>query len=97
MLLTGRRYAAGEAVAIGLVEKVVPATGLDAAIDAWLADICRATPEAVRSQKALMNAWQRVSLEESILAGIDALSSAYKTGEPQAAIAAHFARRRAKS
>jgi enoyl-CoA hydratase/carnithine racemase len=95
MLLTGRRYAAGEAVAIGLVEKVVPATGLDAAIDAWLADICRATPEAVRSQKALMNAWQRVSLEESILAGIDALSNAYKTGEPQAAIAAFFERRRA--
>ena len=96
MLLTGRRYSAGEAYSIGLVEKVVPANELDAAIDAWIDDICRASPEAVRSQKALMNVWQEVSLEEGILAGIDALSDAYKTGEPQAAIAAFFERRRAR-
>ena len=48
--------------------------------------ICRATPEAVRSQKALMARWERVSIDEGIYAGIDALSDAYKTGEPQAAI-----------
>ncbi len=42
----------------------------------------------MRSQKALMNRWERVSVEEGVLAGIDALSDAYKTGEPQAAIKA---------
>ena len=52
--------------------------------------ICRATPEAIRSQKALMNRWERVSVEEGVMAGIDALSEAYKTGEPQAAIKAFF-------
>ena len=50
-----------------------------------------ATPEAIRSQKALINRWERVSVDEGIYAGIDALSDAYKTGEPQAAIAAFFA------
>ena len=33
-----------------------------------------------------MNRWERVSLEEGILAGIDALADAYTTGEPQTAI-----------
>ena len=45
----------------------------------------------MRSQKALMNRWQRTSLDEGIYAGIDALSDAYLTGEPQAAIKAFFA------
>jgi enoyl-CoA hydratase len=95
MLLTGALFSAAEALAMGLVQRVAPAAELDAAVETWLAGICRATPEAVRSQKALMNRWQRVSVEEGIYAGIDALSEAYETGEPQAAIAAFFARRRA--
>ena len=37
-----------------------------------------------------MNRWERVSVDEGIYAGIDALSDAYKTGEPQAAIKAIF-------
>ena len=41
-----------------------------------------------------MDRWQRVSVEEGIVAGIDALSEAYATGEPQAAIGAFFAAKR---
>jgi enoyl-CoA hydratase/carnithine racemase len=59
-------------------------------VETWLAAICRAAPKAVRAQKALMNRWERVSVEEGVLAGIDALSDAYGTGEPQAAIRAFF-------
>jgi enoyl-CoA hydratase len=94
MLITGALISAAEALAMGLVQKVAPAADLDAAVEAWLAAICRAQPRAVRAQKALMNRWQRVSVEEGILAGIDALSEAYKTDEPRAAIAAFFAGRR---
>jgi len=93
MLITGALISAAEALAMGLVQKVAPAADLDAAVEAWLAAICRAQPRAVRAQKALMNRWQRVSVEEGILAGIDALSEAYKTDEPRAAIAAFFAGR----
>lgn len=91
MLLTGILYSAREALDMGFVQKVVPAAELDGAVDHWLEAIGRATPEAVRSQKALMNRWERVSIDEGIYAGIDALSDAYKTGEPQAAIKAFFA------
>jgi enoyl-CoA hydratase/carnithine racemase len=91
MLLTGAMYSAAEALAMGLVQKAVPAADLDAAVEDWIAAICRAQPGAVRAQKALMNRWERVSVAEGILAGIDALSEAYETSEPQAAIAAFFA------
>jgi enoyl-CoA hydratase len=90
MLLTGQLSTAAEALGMGFVEKVVPLAELDAAVERWLSGICRATPEAVRSQKALINRWERVSVEEGVLAGIDALSEAYKTGEPQAAIKEFF-------
>jgi 1,4-dihydroxy-2-naphthoyl-CoA synthase len=76
---------------MGFVQKLVPASGLDAAVDHWLDAICRTTPAASRNQKALMNRWERVSVEEGIYAGINALAEAYTTGEPQAAIGAFFA------
>jgi enoyl-CoA hydratase len=91
ILLTGETFGAEEALAMGFAQKVVPVAGLDAAVEHWLTLLLRATPQAVRAQKALMNRWQRVSVDEGIYAGIDALSDAYKTGEPQAAIAAFFA------
>lgn len=91
MLLTGGTFPASEALAMGLVERVVPAGELDEAVEHWLGLILRAAPAAVRAQKALMNRWERVSLEEGVLAGIDALSDAYRTGEPQAAIGQFFA------
>jgi enoyl-CoA hydratase len=91
MLLTGALYSAAEALAMGLVQRVAPAAGLDAAVETAIAAICRAQPAAVRAQKALMCRWQRVSVDEGILAGIDALADAYRTEEPKAAMAAFFA------
>jgi enoyl-CoA hydratase/carnithine racemase len=94
MLLTGGLYSATEALAMGLVQRTVPVPELDAALEASIAAICRARPAAIRAQKALMNRWQRVSVDEGILAGIDALSEAYRTGEPKLAIEAFFAGKR---
>ena len=91
ILLTGETFGAQEALAMGFAQKVVPAAGLDAAVEHWVTLMLKATPQAVRAQKALMNRWQRVSVNEGIYAGIDALSDAYRTGEPQAAIATFFA------
>ena len=94
MLFTGNLYSAAEAASIGLIEKQVAAAALDTAIADWLEAILRAGPEAIRAQKALLNRWQRVSIEEGILAGIDALADAYKGDEPRAAIQAFFAQKR---
>jgi len=91
ILLTGETFPADDALAMGFVQKLVSASQLDTAVDHWLDAICRTTPAASRNQKALMNRWEHVSLEEGIYAGINALAEAYTTGEPQAAIAAFFA------
>lgn len=95
ILLTGDTFGAGEALAIRLIEKVVPPEKLDEAVNGWLNSICRAAPQAIRSQKALIARWERSSVEEGIFAGIDALSGAYGTGEPQSFIADFFAKREA--
>ena len=95
ILLTGRTVGAEEARAMGLVERVAPAEELDRAVDAWLDAICASAPEAVRSQKALITRWEDASLEDGILAGIDALAAAYETDEPHERIAAFFEERAA--
>lgn len=94
MLLVGDLYSAEEALRMGFVQRLAAPEALDAAVDRWLAGLARGTPQAVRAQKALMNRWERVSIAEGIYAGIDALSDAYRTGEPQAAIAAFFAKKK---
>lgn len=90
ILLTGETFPASEALAVGLVQRVVPIAELSEAVERWLAAILATAPEASRLQKALMNRWERVSVEEGVMAGIDALAEAYRTGEPQQAIKAFF-------
>ena len=96
ILLTGETFGASEALAMGFAQKVASPSDLDAAVEHWVSLLLKATPQAVRSQKALMNRWQRVSVDEGIYAGIDALSDAYRTGEPQAAIREFFAAKAAR-
>jgi enoyl-CoA hydratase/carnithine racemase len=91
ILITGETFDARRAAGMRFVERVVPGGELDDAVDKWLAAICRAAPEAVLSQKRLINRWQQTSVDEGIYAGIDALAEAYDTGEPQARIEAFFA------
>jgi len=91
ILLTGETFEASDALAMGFAQKVVPAAGLDAAVEHWVTLLLKGTPRAVRLQKALMNRWERVSVEEGVFAGIDAFSEAYLTGEPHIAIETFFA------
>lgn len=98
ILLTGETFDAAQALDMRFIQHMVDdAAALNAKVDEIVSAICRAAPAAIRAQKALMNRWERVSVEEGILAGIDALAEAYNTGEPQARIAAFFeAKDRAK-
>ena len=52
-LLTGRHMSAQRAYEIGLVNQVVPLAELDAAVEAWVADIIRCAPLSVRATKEL--------------------------------------------
>jgi naphthoate synthase len=77
-----RRYSAGEALAMGLVNAVVPLADLQAEGEAWARQILRHSPTAIRCLKAAFNA------ETDGLAGLQELAGQathlfYRTEEGQ--------------
>lgn len=96
LVYLARQYDAGEALAMGLVERTVPAARLDAALAEWIDDLLEAGPRAIRAQKALLGAWEREPLERAIELGIDALAEAYESDEPARMIAPLLPGRRRK-
>lgn len=83
LLLLGETIDAAEAAAWGLVERVVAAEALDAAVEEWVAHLCAAGPQAIRTQKALIRRWEDLPVGDAIAAGIPAFASAWRTDEPQ--------------
>lgn len=65
MLLTGRRIGAEEARAFGLVNEVVAADALDAAVDRWIGEILACAPLSVRAIKAMVRAGERMTAREA--------------------------------
>ena len=96
LVLLGENIDAARAREIGLVEKVVPRAGLDAAVDKWIAAILAAGPMAVRLQKDLMRQWEMLPLAEAIQAGIKSFRAAYGSLEPRQMLSAFTDRRRGK-
>lgn len=96
ILLLGDAFSAADAAAWGLVERVVPEAGLDAAVEDWLAALLRNGPRAVRLQKQLIRDWQRLPLPAAIEAGVDAFAAAYATDEPHRMMADFLATKRAR-
>jgi methylglutaconyl-CoA hydratase len=54
LFLTGMRFDAAKAKAIGLVHEVVPEAGLDAAVQRYIGEVLTAAPTAVAAAKALI-------------------------------------------
>ena len=94
LVLTAENINAATAYEWGFLESVAPAASLDAEIDRIAGAIAASGPLAVRSQKALVRAWERLPLEAGIEAGIDALSEAFKTDEPRRMMQPFFERKR---
>jgi enoyl-CoA hydratase/carnithine racemase len=100
LLLTGENIAAGEALAWGLVDQVVPAEQLDGAVEALAAAILAGGPQAIRLQKSLILDWEEMHTAAAVARGIDGFVEAFATDEPRrmtnAARAAMQARRKAR-
>jgi enoyl-CoA hydratase len=93
LLLTGETVDAGTAERWGLVERIVAPSGLDAAVEEWVAAILAAGPRAIRLQKALIRDWEELGLSEAIERGIDAFAAAYETPEPAECMAKFLQRK----
>jgi enoyl-CoA hydratase/carnithine racemase len=82
LLYTGDNIDARTALEWGLVEKVVPAAELDAALAVWVNAIVESGPKAIRLQKELIREWEAMPVNEAIEAGIRCIHRAYQTDEP---------------
>jgi enoyl-CoA hydratase/carnithine racemase len=71
MLLLGERLTAQEAKEAGIVNKVVPASEFDAAVDEWAAKLASKSPVVMRLGKDAM--WRQMDMP--LLEALDYLSS----------------------
>jgi methylglutaconyl-CoA hydratase len=95
LFLTGARFSAAHAKAIGLVHTVVPAAELDAAVGRYVQDLLAAGPEAVSAAKALIpNVWGR-SLEETLPVTAAAIANRRVSPEGQEGLRAFLDKRTA--
>jgi len=93
MLLTGEMFAADD-LPPGLVNRTAPAGALRDAADELLASLTAPTPEVIAAQKALVETWLNVGLQEGIEASKDVFGEVF--AEPATAEAIARYRRRGR-
>jgi 2-ketocyclohexanecarboxyl-CoA hydrolase len=87
------RYTAQEALAMGLVNKVVPDAELDAEVDRWCAEIVQRSPTAIAIAKASFNA-DSESIRGLSHLGFQAVALYYATDEAKEAAASFREKRK---
>lgn len=65
MMMTGRMVSAEEMAGYGFVNAVVPADGLDAEVERWVADILSGAPLSLRAIKALARETEAMPMHEA--------------------------------
>jgi methylglutaconyl-CoA hydratase len=95
LFLTGARFSAARALAIGLVHAVVPAAELDAAVARYVQELLTAGPDAVAAAKALIpHVWGR-SIEGASSITAAAIASRRVSPEGQEGLRAFLEKRAA--
>ena len=97
LLYTAANIDAPTALQWGLVEKVVAASGLDAAVADWVDAIVAAGPRAIRLQKELIREWEAMPLSDAIQAGVRNFARAYEGDEPTRMVGAAIDRLRGRA
>ncbi|MEX5729496.1 methylglutaconyl-CoA hydratase [Rhodovulum iodosum] len=93
VVLSGRRFDAGEAVRLGLLTRAVPEDALDGAIEAEIAPFLSAAPGAVARAKAQLRSLGPVIDEEVIEASIAELVACWEGAEAAEGLDAFFGKR----
>jgi 2-ketocyclohexanecarboxyl-CoA hydrolase len=92
MWMLCRRYTAAEALAMGLVNAVVPHDTLDAEVDKWCAEILEKSPTALAIAKRSINA-DTESIRGIASLGLQAVALFYETDEAKEGVAAYKEKR----
>ncbi len=94
IMLTGRRVPASEALALGIVNEVVPRAALDGAVDRWLKDILSCAPLSVRAIKQVVRLTGHLSASEAQGARLPALVEALVSEDSQEGVKAFVEKRK---
>jgi crotonobetainyl-CoA hydratase len=94
LLLTGRRIKAPEALALGIINEVVPRDGLDAAVDRWLADILACAPLSVRAIKQVVRRTAHLAAAEAQAQRLPALIEALQSEDSSEGVRAFIEKRK---
>jgi enoyl-CoA hydratase/carnithine racemase len=94
LLLCGESIGADDALTWGLVNRVVAAEELHAAVQAIVDKILAGAPGAIRLQKELMIRWRSTDLPAAVEYGVNAFAVSYATPEPLEGLRAFLEKRR---
>ena len=94
IMLTGRRVPATEALALGIVNEVVPRAGLDEAVDRWLTDILSCAPLSVRAIKQVVRQTAHLSASEAQATRLPALVEALASEDSEEGVKAFVEKRK---
>jgi enoyl-CoA hydratase/carnithine racemase len=91
LVFTGRRVGAAEALAMGMIERVVPDADLAAAAQDWARSLSTGSPAALALAKSVMDRSLEMSFEQVLAEGAKAQALCYTTGEHRASVEAFLA------
>ncbi|MFT6073527.1 MAG: methylglutaconyl-CoA hydratase [Yoonia sp.] len=94
VLMSSRIFNPQEAIGLGIVAQVVPASDLDAAVEVEIAAYLQCAPGAVAAAKAYARSLGPVIDESTIQRSIDALITQWSGNEAKEGISAFFAKRK---
>src|SRR6201991_1007098 len=94
LLMTAENIDAPTALAWGLIDVVAAEGGLDAAVEHTVKSLLECGPEALRSQKALLRAWEELPLTESVNLSVGVFGKSFLTDEPTRLMQAFVDRKR---
>lgn len=88
LLLTGKRISADEAYRMGLINRVVPAEGLDDAVDALLEEVLACAPLSLRATKQSVQRTAHLTAEEAQAARLPAVVAALQSADAEEGVLA---------
>ena len=94
MMLTGKRIKAAEALALGLVNEVVPRAELDAAVTKWTQDILACAPLSVQAIKQVVRMTGQMSPAQAQATRLPALVAALNSADGQEGVKAFQEKRK---
>lgn len=93
LMLTAENIGAQQALDWGLVDSIADNGQLDEAVEEMVTHLLPSSARVLRTQKALLNTWDELSLAQGIDASVEAFGQAFTTGEPTRFMNAFFQRR----